>query len=173
MSDNPASTLTTNNLLSDFRSTLNGDTGPSDAFFELTNRLASRFNISKAVLLLRPHTEAPFAAVSTWKKGQIREGLSIKLPSESSLFEIVAGHGDVYTENFCNGFSGNFFERKLLLEDDSRSFVIQPLKHEGAVIGLLGFSSEEPTAFTMFEEGVVEPVFAEFAGIIREKTWDI
>ena len=107
MSDEQASTLDAANLLSDFRSTVNGETGPSNAFFELTTRLASRFNINKGVLLLRTDAEAPFAAVSTWKNGQIREGLSIRLPSESSLFEIVAGQGDVYTENFCNGFSGH------------------------------------------------------------------
>jgi len=173
MSDKSTSTVLATSLLSDFRSSLNGDTGPSGAFFELTKRLASRFSINKAVLLLRADAEAPFAAVSTWNNGQIREGLSIRLPSESSLFEIVAGQGSVYTENFCNGFSGNFFERKLLLEDDSRSFVIQPLKHDGNVIGLLGFSSGEPTAFTMFEEGMVEPIFNEFAQIIREKVSDI
>lgn len=173
MSDDQTSTVLATSLLSDFRSSLNGERGPSEAFFELTKRLSSRFSINKAVLLLRADAGAPLAAVSTWKNGQVREGLSIRLPSESSLFEIVAGQGDVYTENFCNGFSGNFFERKLLLEDDSRSFVIQPLKHDGAVIGLLGFSSDEPTAFTMFEEGAVEPVFSEFAEIIREKVWNL
>lgn len=171
MSDNRTSALTVNGLLTALRTSLNTDQGASGAFCELIKRLASRFSISKAVLLLRPDAEAPLAAVSTWNNGQIHEGLSIRLPSESSLFEIVAGQGDVYTENFCASFSGNFFERKLLLEDDSRSFVIQPLKHDGDVIGLLGFSSDEPTAFTMFEEGSVKSVFDEFARVIREKAW--
>ncbi len=142
---------------------------PSEIFFDLTRRLRTKFNINKGVLLLKSDTNAPLAAVSTWNNGQTREGLSIKLPSDSSLFERVAEQGSVYTENFCDSFSGNFFEKKLLLEDDSRSFVLQPLKHQGEVIGMLGFSSEEPTAFTMFEEGDLDDIVTDFAGVIREK----
>ena len=89
------------------------------------------------------------AAVTTWHNGSVRNGLSVNLPPESSLFEKVAEHGRVYTEDYCAGFSGNFFERKLLLGDDSRSFVVQPLKTDGKVVGLIGYSSEEPTAFAM------------------------
>ncbi|UCG62903.1 MAG: GAF domain-containing protein [Candidatus Zixiibacteriota bacterium] len=169
MSNNQTVTYTATNLITDLRASIDRDSGLSHAFFELTRRLAPQFNIRKAVLLLRPDANAPLAAISTWDNGQIREGLALKLPSESSLFEIVAGHGEVYTENFCGGFSGNFFEKKLLLEADSRSFVLHPLKHDGQVIGLLGFSSDRPTAFTCFEEGLVDPVINEFSAIIRDK----
>ena len=115
--------------------------GPSELFFELTRQLKSRFNINRGVLLLRVPSEESLAAISTWHNGQTREGLAIKLPTESSLFTHVADDGEVYTENFCASFSGNFFEKKLLLDDSSRSFVLQPLKHDGEVIGLLGFLS--------------------------------
>ena len=155
----------------DLRSSLSAATGPSELFFELTRYLESHFSISRGVLLLRDDADTPLAAVSTWHNGQTREGLSIKLPSESSLFTKVADQGSVYTDNFCASFSGNFFEKKLLLDDASQSFVLQPLKHNGEVIGLLGFSSEEPTAFTLFEEGAVEGVVADFAEIMRENTW--
>ncbi len=156
-------------LPSESRASMGPEQGPSELFFELTRQLKSRFNINRGVLLLRVPSEESLAAISTWHNGQTREGLAIKLPTESSLFAHVADDGEVYTENFCASFSGNFFEKKLLLDNSSRSFVLQPLKHDGEVIGLLGFSSEEPTAFTLFGEGVVDQMAADFAGILKRK----
>ncbi|UCD64620.1 MAG: GAF domain-containing protein [Candidatus Zixiibacteriota bacterium] len=144
---------------------------PAQLFFDLTRRLKTRFEISRGVLLLRSGIGGPLAAVSTWNNGQMREGLAIKLPSESSLFEKVAECGRVYTENFCGAFSGNFFERKLLVDEGSRSFVLQPLCHQGEVIGMIGYSSESPTAFTLFEEGAMDNLLAEFASVLRDQPW--
>ncbi|UCE23368.1 MAG: GAF domain-containing protein [Candidatus Zixiibacteriota bacterium] len=155
--------------LSGFQDGLNGTAGPSELFFELTRQLKTRFNISKGVFLLRSGIDAPLAAISTWDNGQTRHGLAIKLPSEESLFERVARQGQVYTDNFCDSFSGNFFERKLLLNDSSKSFVLHPVKCNGEVIGLLGYSSSEPTAFTMFEEGAVEDIVADFGQVVRDR----
>jgi hypothetical protein len=143
----------------------------SEQFFELTQQLRKKFEISKGVLVLRQEQPKRMAAISTWKHGQERDGLTINLPNDSSLFEKVAEQGQVYTENFCESFVGNFFERKLLLEDTSRSFVLQPLKANGHVVGLVGYSSENPTAFTLLEEGVLEQEAGEFASAIEARMY--
>jgi len=138
----------------------------SEAFRELARQLSQHFEIDRGVLVLRQPESDGLSAISTWHQGQIKDGLLLSLPSESSLFEKVTAHGRLYTENFCGAFSGNFFERKLLLDEDSRSFAIQPLKRHGEVIGLIGFSSRQPTAFATFEEGVVDEITHKFAAII-------
>lgn len=143
----------------------------SELFFELTQQLRKKFNINKGVLILRQEQPTKLAAVSTWKNGLARDGLALNLPCDSSLFEKVAEQGLVYTENFCEAFGGNFFERKLLLDDSSRSFVLQPLKSNGQVFGLLGYSSESPTAFTTFEEGVLDDMAGKFASIIEARMY--
>ena len=153
--------------LPDFRELIRRGESLSEVFSALTKHLREKFNIDKGVLVLRQEQSAKLAAVSTWENGVCRDGLALGLPKETSLFEQVVRQGDVYTENFCGGFSGNFFERKLLLDEDSRSFVLQPLKSDGQVVGLLGFSSQTPTAFAMFEEGTLEPIAEEFASAIR------
>jgi len=135
----------------------------AQAFSELTEELTRDFDISKGVLVLRMQDTHNLAAISTWKDGAMRDGLTVSLPSKSSLFEKVAEDGTVYTEDFCDAFSGNFFERKLLLDDDSRSFVVQPLKTDGKVVGLLAYSSDQPTAFAMFEEGAGRSLGSKFA----------
>ncbi len=141
----------------------------SEMFAQLTDELSRQFHINRGVLVVRRDDTRHLAAVSTWNNGSLRNGLSVNLPPHSSLFEKVAEHGCVYTESFCDSFSGNFFERRLLLGEDSRSFVVQPLKNEGKVIGLLGYSSEEPTAFTMFEEGALDKVAQDFATAIDKR----
>ncbi|RKX25698.1 MAG: hypothetical protein DRP47_09385 [Candidatus Zixiibacteriota bacterium] len=135
----------------------------TQAFSDLTEELSKDYDITKGVLVIRMQDTQNLAAISTWKDGMMRDGLTVTLPSKSSLFEKVAENGCVYTEDFCAAFSGNFFERKLLLDDNSRSFVVQPLKTKGKVVGLVAYSSDQPTAFAMFEEGVVQPVAAKFA----------
>ena len=126
---------------------------PSEIFGEFSRQLKEKYDINRSVLILINDEDKTLSAISTWHEGKIRDGLSINLPKESSLFDKVAENGILYTENFCGVFSGNFFERKLLLDDESQSFALQPLKHEGKVIGLVGFSSESPAAFSIFEEG--------------------
>ncbi len=135
----------------------------SDRFTELTRQLLCKFDISKGVLVIRRPIDEQLAAISTWQSGVTRDGLTITLPTETSLFDQVAKQGQTYAEDFCDSFSGNFFERRLLLDDDSRSFVVHPLKHEGKVVGLLAFSSHEPTAFAMFEEGDIDHLTQPFA----------
>lgn len=154
---------------SDLAASLPEAAEPSEVFFELTRRLSSRFYISRGVLVLSSDGGKSLAAVSTWNDGQTRDGLYIKLPSDSSLFEQVTTHGRIYTEDFCENFSGNFFERKLLIDDESKSFLLQPLKHEGEILGLIGYSSDEPTAFAVFEEGAVDELIADFIELIRGK----
>ena len=144
------------------------DTPLSEVFHALTDRLRKEYNIDKGVLVLRNDEARQLAAVSTWHRGIARDGLRLNLPVDASLFEKVAEQGHVYTEDFCESFSGNFFERKLLLDDDSRSFVLQPLKSDGRVLGLLGYSSRKPMAFVTFEEGALDDICDRLGSIIEK-----
>jgi GAF domain-containing protein len=142
----------------------------SEAFAEFTRALGEHFDINRGVLILREPDTEMLSAVSTWREGVLVDGLMINLPKDSSLFEKISDNGCCYTEQYCGTFSGNFFERKLLLDENSQSFAVQPLKYRGEVIGLIGFSSETPTAFAMFEEGVVEDLARKFAEVVDSKT---
>jgi len=150
----------------DFGSSIPDNVSLTDTFSEVSRRLKSDYEINKGVLLVRNTIDQTFSAISTWSNGKLRFGLTIKLPEESSLFIKVASDGNLYSENFIAKFSGNFFERKLLMDDFTQSFVLQPLKHEGEVVGMIGYSSAEPTTFAMFEEGILDDISAELAQII-------
>lgn len=150
----------------DFGSDIPEQTDISELFFELTRRLRGNFDIDKGVLLIRNFEDDSFSAVSTWQEDKVRYGLKIKLPTEPSLFQKIADNGRVYSEIFSGSFSGNFFEEKLLINDDSQSFVVQPLKSDGQIVGMIGYSSTEPTAFSMIEEGCLNEISQKLGRII-------
>jgi hypothetical protein len=135
----------------------------SEIFIGLTRRLQNLYAIKKGVLILNEPVGTRFIATTAWNNGKSRKNLSIKIPGISSLFEKIAEFGRVYTDNFCHFFDGNSFERNLLLDKDTQSFAVQPLKHEAEVVGLLGFSSNRPMAFVTFEEGLLDNIAREFA----------
>lgn len=135
---------------------------PSEMFFEIIEFLKERYTLNKSVLIVK-NENAALSAISTWSNGIRQDGLTLNLPHKESLFERVIDDGRIYTEYFIGSFSGNFFERKLLLDDDSRSFALQPLKSDGQVVGMVGFSSKNPTAFALMEDGDSSDVFSQFA----------
>lgn len=135
---------------------------PSELFFDIIDSLKERYTLNKCVLILKRGQE-PLSAISTWSNGLRQEGLTLNLPHKESLFEKALEDGRLYTENFNGLFSGNFFERKLLLDDQSRSFALRPLKSDGRVVGMVGFSSTNPTAFALMEDGDSADILDRFA----------
>ena len=139
---------------------------PDETFLQFTKSLETEYDIRKGLLALRDTDHVRFLIVATFNQRKVRKNLSLKLPLTSSLFEKVAEHGRIHTESFTELFDGNSIERRLLLDDSSRSFMLRPLKHEGQVFALLGYSSENPDAFVMFEEGLLDPIIDRFAAAI-------
>ncbi len=145
------------------------ETGITELFAEFTHKLRLKFRIHKGVLVLRRRPGEPLSAISTWNQGETLDGLSIKLPDQPSLFERVASAGRTYWENITDLFTGNFFEKKLLIDDSSQSFVLQPLRYDGEVIGLVGYSSDSSTDFSGFEEDDIQRTTNEFAEFIGNR----
>lgn len=132
---------------------------PRDCFVNLARALEETFDVSKGLLVLREQSRARFHAVATVSNGRIRRNLSLLLPLSNTLFSAVIAQGQIYTENFTALYDGSLIERQLLIGDDTRSFVLRPLKQDGEVVGLVGFSSSRDDAFVLFEEGLFDPVF--------------
>lgn len=141
----------------------------SDVFAELTRAIRRRYAIEKGVLVLRQEETNHLAAIATWEKGSVRAGLALTLPIEASLFEQVARSSRVYGNLPAISFEGNFFEQKLLLSPASASFILQPLSVRGQVVGLIGYSSQRPEAFTDFVGGMFDGIAAQLAAMVDKK----
>jgi len=141
----------------------------SDLFGNLIHRLNSKYQINRGVLLLHLVEGEPLTVISLWENGELRDGLLIKLTAKSSLFEQVMAHNQVYIEDFSASFSGSFFEKKLFLDEESKTFVLQPLRFQNNIFGLIGFSSATPMAFTVFEEPQTQRLISAFADVAFDK----
>ena len=144
----------------------------TDLFNEHIKNIQEKVPINKAILLLNHNHTGMLAAISTWDNGHLHDGLSIKLPSESSLFEKVVLTGKSYQSNNCSEFEGNFFEKKLLLNKQSNSFLLQPLKVNDQVIALIGYSSHKSNIFddnTIIEKFEISHKFSSQIESLLEK----
>ncbi|KAA3634684.1 MAG: hypothetical protein DWP97_06520 [Calditrichaeota bacterium] len=153
----------------DFQSAFSHDATLPELFSELSRRLETAYDIDKGVLAVRNANDDGFQAVATWENGEVLEGLKLSLPTDPSLFEQVAMDSRVYTDTYGGIFSGNFFEKKLLFNDDSKSYLLHPIKFEGKVIGILGYSSQTESAFTLMEEGSLVKVIDDLGKFINLK----
>jgi len=137
---------------------LRDEVNPETAFKRLTAELQNKHDITRGFLALREAGAARFLAVARFTESGTLKSLSLKVPIVNSLFEKVAEDGGVYINNFAELFDGNTIENRLLIGEGTQSFVLRPLKHDGKLVGLLGYSSDEPDAFVTFEDGLLDPV---------------
>ena len=160
------SVLRSAGLVRRLRNVLASGGEPREVFYEFTRVLEQAFPIKRGLLALREESLTRFLAVASWRAGSIRRNLSLRLPSVSSLFEKVADDGRVYTESFTAFFDGNPIERRLLMDEETQSFVLRPVKYEGRVVALLGYSSDTANAFAVLEESVLDPLMDCFGELI-------
>jgi GAF domain-containing protein len=153
-------------LVDSLERTLVKNTDPRIIFAEFTRALQREYDIKKGFLALKEGSRTRLLAVATWNRGQARKNLSLRLPSSSSLFDKVTEDGRIYTESFAELFDGNMIERRLLIDDDTQSFMLRPLIFDGHVVALLGYSSDSPHAFVTFEEGQLDPLIDRLAEAI-------
>ncbi|MCP4684620.1 MAG: hypothetical protein GY867_04135 [bacterium] len=139
---------------------------PREVFFEFSRILEQGFPIRKGLLALRGKNETRFLAVASWGTEKGRRNLSLRLPTVSSLFEKVAEDGRGYVDNSAVLFDGNQIERRLLLAEDTQSFVLRPVKYDGCIVALLGYSSDRADAFAALEESVLNQVMESFGELI-------
>ena len=122
-----------------------------DLFLNIIKKLESKFSIDRALLAILEADGTRFIATTTFSKEKTRRNLSLRIPTVSSLFKKVAEGGLAFSEECVLFFSGNRFERNLLIDDDTESYILLPLKHDGQIIAIVGLSSHEQSAFTAFE----------------------
>jgi len=122
--------------------------------------------IHRAVLIAVKSHYRDLLAVARWSKGE-SDGprtLALRLPVEDSLFAHVAAQRFEFSDDYFGLFSGNSIERQLLLDGvTGGSYVICPIKIDASLVGLIGFSSLLPGAFSNLESLDPDRTFAPLA----------
>ncbi len=156
-------------VLSELGQSLEGAADPGNAFVQFSRLLERFLEIRKGFLALREGDRTRFLAIASWKNDGTHKTLSLRLPQTPSFFEKVAEHGQLYSESITQFFDGNSIERRLLFDDDTVSFMLRPLKHDGQLVGMLGYSSDVPEAFATVESGQLDAAFDQLAAVIGRR----
>lgn len=135
-------------------------------FFAIAKKLNRLFDITSAVLVVRSIQNGHLKVIAIKKENYSREGLALTLPDRDSLLYRVFRKASLHIENITGSFSGNFIEKKLLLDEGARILAICPITSNESVSGLLCLASPSPAAFDLFEQGVLDSTLNQLGTIM-------
>ncbi len=127
-------------------------------FFSFTKKLNRFLPISRAALVLYSKRDGHLKVIAL-KAESAREGLALSLPKKNSLFYRVFDSRSIYTADYPFYFSGNFVERKILIDQDSKSILVTPLMTGGKIYGLICLASPQEAAFRFYDHSIMERIF--------------
>ena len=141
-----------------------------ELFMETARSIHRYMPLQRAILVVARDHYRDLIAVAGWSLSDRSGGtrsLSLVVPTENSLFAQVAAQRFGFSDDYFGIFSGNSIERRLLIDSQTRSYVIWPLRVETSLVGLVGLSSEFPGAFTEIDaidpERTLAPLTSEMA----------
>ena len=135
-------------------------------FFAVTKKLYKIFSISAAILVLHSNRDHSLRVIDIKKAGYSGEALSLILPDKDSLLYSVYRDETIFSESDPDKFNGNFLERKLLLDQTTKSLVICPINDDGRISGLLCLASSLPSAFNSEGAVFLETISRQFRSIL-------
>lgn len=156
-------------FLKSFGSLFKNHKSVHELFFSLIKKLNKFFSLSKAILVVHSAKDNTLKVIAMKGRRRSWQGLALSLPEKDSLLYKIFRGKKIYSQNYPDVFGGNFIEKKLLLDTDTCSIVICPIKSNGSIHGLLCLTSPMLYAFGMFEEGFLEGVLERFSGFIEKE----
>jgi transcriptional regulator with GAF, ATPase, and Fis domain len=138
----------------------------NNLFFAIAKKLNRLFEITSAVLIVRSTHDSSLKVIAIKKEHYSREGLALTLPDHDSLLYRVLRKASLHIERKPDDFSGNFIERKLLLDGNARTLAICPIVSNNSVSGLLCLSSPSPSAFDLVEKGILDSTLSQFGSLM-------
>jgi hypothetical protein len=135
-------------------------------FFAITKKLGRLFSISTAVFVVHSAVDNHLKVIAIKRPNYTGEGLALTLPEKDSLLYSVFKRGTIYTENCLTGHAGNFIEKKLFPEDQTKSLAVCPIKFDGSVSGLLCFASPSAFAFENLEDSLADEMMRQLGTVV-------
>ena len=134
----------------------------NDLLTKLIRKMMRFFPIDKATITFYDARDEMLRVSQVYENGSIKRGLRLNFPVRNSLMYQVLMHGYPVVDNFPEKLSSNVIERKILLNNMTRSVLVVPLIYDGIKMGLLSLTSQKEYAFGLYLEGVCEGMVEDF-----------
>ncbi len=139
-----------------------------ELFFSFIKKLGRMIPVSRAVLVVKSPRDGRLKVIALKGTRASREGLALSIPQSDSLLDRIFESRATYTAHDPFGFSGNFIERRILLDESTASLMISPLSANGDIFGLIGLASPEEYAFADHREEFLGRVIQKLAPSVGE-----
>jgi hypothetical protein len=116
-------------------------------FFAVAKKLAKIFPISTAILVTHSKQDNQLRIVDVKKAGYSAENLALIVPNRNSFLYMAYVNQEACHDFVPDIFDGNFLERKLLIDENTKTLAILPLNNDGYRAGLLCLASDRTSAF--------------------------
>ena len=127
-------------------------------FFSFIKKLNRFLPINRAALVIYSNRDKVLKVIAL--KGETaREGLALTLPAGNSLLGRVYNSRATYIADTPFFFSGNFFERKVLIGPGTKSVLVTPIITGGKAYGLICLSSTKEFAFENYDSSILDRIF--------------
>jgi transcriptional regulator with GAF, ATPase, and Fis domain len=142
-------------------------------FFTILKKVNKLLPLSTAVLVSFSHKDNSLRVIDIKKPGYTGESLSLILPDKQSLLHSIFRKKEIFTENDPLKFDGNFLEKKLLFDNETKAVAVCPIWTNSHVSGLICFTSTIPQGFDMLERGILGAIANQFAPIMDNNVKEI
>ncbi|MFH2036195.1 MAG: GAF domain-containing protein [Candidatus Zixiibacteriota bacterium] len=156
-----------------FKSVFKNNQKLSHCFFSLCKKLNKYFSISRAVLVVYSESDDSLKVIALKCSHNSREGLTLTLPKNNSLFYKVFQDGKIFIKDYFDNSIGNFIERKLLGHDECGSLAICPVIFKEKTIGLLCLASPALYAFEILAQGIFDSVLINLGQLVNAERFKI
>lgn len=134
-----------------------------ELFMKLCAKLDKFFAINRASLAIYDEYNDQMK-ISHMKVGkEYKNGVLINIMASKTLMKRVLDDGNIYVRNFFQFIDGLELEKKILLDNSSRSLAIIPLIWEGEKIGTFNLTSKSYLAFSLLELHLFDFLFTKTA----------
>jgi hypothetical protein len=134
-----------------------------ELFMKLCAKLDKFFAINRASLAFYDKYD-DLMKISHIKVGkEYKNGVQINIMASKTLMKRVLDDGNIYVRNFFQFIDGIELEKKILLDNSSRSMALIPLIWEDEKIGTFNLTSKSYLAFSLLESHLFDYLFAKTA----------
>ncbi|MCP4567823.1 MAG: hypothetical protein GY841_09625 [FCB group bacterium] len=147
-------------------SRLSGNKEFNISFHQLIEKLGRFFVIDKASLAFYDDNAKRLRVTHMYDNRSLKTGLTLNFPTKGSMLYQVLAQGFPVADNYPDHISAGIIEKKILLNNATRSVLMVPLLLDSTKLGLLSLASSNENVFGLYLEGVGVGMVEQFVGLL-------
>ncbi|MBD3217437.1 MAG: hypothetical protein GF310_04115 [candidate division Zixibacteria bacterium] len=148
-----------NSVFRSLKKVINSSYTQYELFMKLCSKLDKFFAINRASLALYDEENEMMSITHIQIKNEFKNGVHLNVVADKTLMKKVMDSGHIYVRDYSETIEAIELEKKILIDEDSKSLAIIPLTHGSKKIGTLNISSSSYHAFSILQSHLFDYFF--------------